>query len=142
MGKTGEGAARFVCGLCKKVLIADSLAPLVSALQNISETAAKAESAVTTGIRAEGAGIGTLGYWVLALAFMLQLYYDFPVTAIWRSDSENIRFYVPGEFQVSFYLKKYLGVLAQMAHDAGRLVPRLPLYPTGRQPGERSAMVL
>ena len=23
--KTGEGAARFVCGLCKKVLIADSL---------------------------------------------------------------------------------------------------------------------
>ena len=32
---------------------------------------------MTTGIRAEGAGIGTLGYWVLALAFMLQLYYDF-----------------------------------------------------------------
>lgn len=26
-----------------------------------------------------------------------------------------------------------------MAHDAGRMVPRLPLYPTGRQPGERSA---
>ena len=75
--KTGEGAARFACGLCKKVLIADSLAPLVSALQNISETAAKTEVVVTTGIRAEGAGIGTLGYWVLALAFMLQLYYDF-----------------------------------------------------------------
>lgn len=75
--KTGEGAARFVCGLCKKVLIADSLASLVSALQNISETAAKTEAVVTTGIRAEGAGIGTLGYWVLALAFVLQLYYDF-----------------------------------------------------------------
>lgn len=75
MGKNGEGAARFVCGLCKKVLIADSLASLISALQNISETAAKA--VVNTGIRAEGAGIGTLGYWVLALAFMLQLYYDF-----------------------------------------------------------------
>ena len=75
--KTGEGAARFVCGLCKKVLIADSLASLVSAMQNISETAAKTEAVVTTGIRAEGAGIGTLGYWVLALAFMLQLYYDF-----------------------------------------------------------------
>lgn len=74
---TGEGAARFVCGLCKKVLIADSLAPLVSTLQNISETAAKTEAVVTTGIRAGGAGIGTLGYWVLALAFMLQLYYDF-----------------------------------------------------------------
>ena len=73
--KNGEGAARFVCGLCKKVLIADSLASLISALQNISETAAKA--VVNTGIRAEGAGIGTLGYWVLALAFMLQLYYDF-----------------------------------------------------------------
>lgn len=75
--KTGEGAARFVCGLCKKVLIADSLATFVQTLQNISETAAKTEAVVTTGIRAEGAGIGTLGYWVLALAFMLQLYYDF-----------------------------------------------------------------
>ena len=46
-------------------------------MQNISETAAKTEAVVTTGIRAEGAGIGTLGYWVLALAFVLQLYYDF-----------------------------------------------------------------
>ena len=63
--KNGDGAARFVCGLCKKVLIADSLATFVQTLQNISETAAKAESAVTAGIRAEGAGIGTLGYWVL-----------------------------------------------------------------------------
>ena len=75
--KSGDGAARFVCGLCKKVLIADSLATFVQTLQNISETAAKTEAVVTTGIRAEGAGIGTLGYWVLALAFMLQLYYDF-----------------------------------------------------------------
>ena len=75
--KNGDGAARFVCGLCKKVLIADSLATFVQTLQNISETAAKTEAVVTTGIRAEGAGIGTLGYWVLALAFMLQLYYDF-----------------------------------------------------------------
>lgn len=75
--KIGDGAARFVCGLCKKVLIADSLASLVSELENISETTAKAEAFVKTGIRAEGAGIGTLGYWVLALAFMLQLYYDF-----------------------------------------------------------------
>ena len=75
--KIGDGAARFVCGLCKKVLIADSLASLVSVLENISETTAKAEAVVKTGIRVEGAGIGTLGYWVLALAFMLQLYYDF-----------------------------------------------------------------
>ena len=140
--KNGDGAARFVCGLCKKVLIADSLATFVQTLQNISETAAKTEAVVTTGIRAEGAGIGTLGYWVLALAFMLQLYYDLlRLQRYGNRTRKNIRFYVPGEFQVSFYLKKYLGVLAQMAHDAGRLVPRLPLYPTGRQPGERSAMV-
>ena len=106
MGKTGEGAARFVCGLCKKGLIADSLAPLVSAMQNISETAAKTEAVVTTGIRAEGAGIGTLGYWVLALAFMLQLYYDFSGYSEYGNRTrKNIRFYVPGEFQVSFYLK-------------------------------------
>lgn len=54
----GNGAACFVCGLCKKVLIADSLGMLVAELEKI-------------------AGIGTVGYWVLAIAFMLQLYYDF-----------------------------------------------------------------
>ena len=75
--KIGDGAARFVCGLCKKVLIADSLASLVSVLEKISETTVKTETVVKTGMRVEGAGIGTLGYWVLALVFMLQLYYDF-----------------------------------------------------------------
>lgn len=54
----GNGAACFVCGLCKKVLIADSLGMLVAELEKI-------------------AGIGTVGYWVLAITFMLQLYYDF-----------------------------------------------------------------
>ena len=59
--RISDGAAGFVCGLCKKVLIADSLAELVSYLER-----AKSVS-----------GLGTAGYWVLALAFMLQLYYDF-----------------------------------------------------------------
>ena len=84
--KTGEGAARFVCGLCKKVLIADSLASLVSAMQNISETAAKTEAVVTTGIRAEGAGIGTLGK-ILGFTFPENFRYPFiskSISEFWR----------------------------------------------------------
>ena len=129
--KNGDGAARFVCGLCKKVLIADSLATFVQTLQNISETAAKTEAVVTTGIRAEGAGIGTLGYWVLALAFMLQLYYDFSgYSDMAIGLGKILGFTFPENFRYPLS-QKYLGVLAQMAHDAGRLVPRLPLYPLG-----------
>ncbi len=97
---------------------------------------------MTTGIRAEGAGIGTLGYWVLALAFMLQLYYDFSgYSDMAIGLGKILGFTFPENFRYPFISKKYLGVLAQMAHDAGRMVPRLPLYPAGRQPGERSAMV-
>lgn len=52
--KISDGAGRFVCGLCKKVLIADNLGILVSYLEKVKE-----------------------GYWILAVAYMLQLYYDF-----------------------------------------------------------------
>ena len=52
--KISDGAGRFVCGLCKKVLVADNLGMLVSYLEKADE-----------------------GHWILAIAYMLQLYYDF-----------------------------------------------------------------
>lgn len=54
----GAGSGRFVCGLAKKVLIADVLGELVQKLEEMGQT-------------------GVLTGWVLAAAFMLQLYYDF-----------------------------------------------------------------
>lgn len=53
-----EGGFRFACGLAKKVLIADMLSELVSELNQMT-------------------GRGTLGQWLLAVAFTLQIYYDF-----------------------------------------------------------------
>ena len=53
-----EGAGRFCTGLAKKVLIADELSSLLSALRDVSVPSAA-------------------GYWLAAAAYMLQIYYDF-----------------------------------------------------------------
>ncbi|OQB25617.1 MAG: Peptidoglycan O-acetyltransferase [Firmicutes bacterium ADurb.Bin182] len=53
-----SGAGRFVIGLTKKVLIANTLAELVSSLANAAEST-------------------VLLYWISAAAFSLQIYYDF-----------------------------------------------------------------
>lgn len=75
LAKMSDGAQRFVCGLCKKVLIADTLGELVTYLENVTEKMACSGIKPAEGVRPEG--LGTAGYWILALAFMLQLYYDF-----------------------------------------------------------------
>lgn len=56
--KLAEGSRRFVCGLAKKVLIADQLSELVEQLS-------------------DAAGKGAPGHWMLAAAYTLQVYYDF-----------------------------------------------------------------
>jgi len=53
----GKGCQRFLIGLCKKLLLADSYGHLISILEN--------------------SGIGTLEAWLIALAFTLQIYFDF-----------------------------------------------------------------
>ena len=56
--KVSAGIGRFVIGLCKKVLIADSFGLLVSQLEVLE-------------------GMGTLGYWLIACAYTMQIYFDF-----------------------------------------------------------------
>lgn len=56
--KLSEGGCRFAVGLAKKVLIADVLSELVTALNGVTEK-------------------DMLAYWGLAVAFALQIYYDF-----------------------------------------------------------------
>lgn len=53
-----EGMARFLAGLGKKVILANSLGELVTAFQGSNETS-------------------VLFYWVYAIAFTLQIYFDF-----------------------------------------------------------------
>ncbi|HPG92707.1 MAG TPA: MBOAT family O-acyltransferase, partial [Clostridia bacterium] len=53
-----QGATRFVIGLGKKIILANSLAELAKSIQSMpSQT--------------------VLGYWILAVAFMFQAYFDF-----------------------------------------------------------------
>lgn len=52
------GVRRFVCGLSKKVLLANTLGELASLLQNTQEKS-------------------VLSYWIIAIAFPLQVYFDF-----------------------------------------------------------------
>ncbi|HET6448413.1 MAG TPA: MBOAT family protein [Conexibacter sp.] len=57
----GAGATRFAHGLAKKVLIADQIAPVANAAFAASS----------------GGGLTTSAAWIGALAFALQLYFDF-----------------------------------------------------------------
>ena len=54
-----EGFPRFALGLCKKVLIADQVAPVANAAF------------------ADPSGLTTAGAWIGALAFTVQIYFDF-----------------------------------------------------------------
>ena len=58
--KSAEGLRRFALGLGKKVLIADMLAPIVN-----------------EAYAADVSALGTAGAWLAALAYCLQLYFDF-----------------------------------------------------------------
>ncbi|MDD4832442.1 MAG: MBOAT family protein [Clostridia bacterium] len=53
-----KGATRFVIGLGKKIIIANSLAELANSIQSMPTQT-------------------VLGYWILAIAFMFQAYFDF-----------------------------------------------------------------
>lgn len=61
-----EGISLFVVGLAKKLLVADVLGELVTKLTALQEYGTN-----------EAAQLGAAGYWVLAIAYMLQVYYDF-----------------------------------------------------------------
>ena len=54
-----EGFPRFALGLCKKVLIADQVAPVANAAFS------------------DPSGLSTAGAWIGALAFTVQIYFDF-----------------------------------------------------------------
>ncbi len=58
IGDVSDGLSRFVIGLSKKVLIANQLGALVAVLRGTGESS-------------------VLMYWVIAIAFALQIYFDF-----------------------------------------------------------------
>ena len=114
--KNAQGVRRFVCGLCKKVLLSTAAAKLADAMFSL-------------------ASIDALGAWTGALGYCLQLYFDFSG----YSDMAlglGLLFGVPpaGKFPASLLRRLGNGVLAALAHDALWLVPGLCLYSPRRQP--------
>ena len=109
-------------GWRKKILLANQLGALVSAFR-----ATKDGSVLYT--------------WLYAVAFLLQIYYDFSGysdMAIGLGRIFGFRF--PENFNLSVYRSEHHGILAAVAHFARQLVPRLSLYPARRQPeGEGAA---
>lgn len=98
----------------KKILIANVLGELIGQFQASEEKS-------------------VLFFWMYAVAFMLQIYFDFPGTAIWRSDWELFLDLISGKLPLSLLFCEHYRILAQMAYFTWRMVPGLSLHPAGRQ---------
>ena len=108
-----SGFSLFVVGLGCKVVLADQLASLWTALERIGFAYLSAPLA-----------------WFGAVGYSLRLYYDFAGYSLMAMD--------PAQLRPTLLLTLHLRILAALAHHAWHLVPRLPLYPARRQP-ERQA---
>ena len=69
------GIRRFMLGMGKKVLLANSLGKLCDIFQMTSDPS-------------------VLYYWLYAIAFCLQIYFNFPDTVIWQSDWEKFSVFI------------------------------------------------
>ncbi len=110
------GALKFMCGLGKKVLLANNIGLL---WDTVSQTA-PAQTSV-------------LAAWLGITACCLQIYFDFSGysdMAIGLGRMFGFHFLE----NLSVYCKKYYGILEKMAYFAWQLVPGVRLYPAGRQP--------
>ena len=113
--KFAQGVQRFMLGFIKKVIIADSLAPLVNqgfALQDPS----------------------FLDAWLAVLAYTAQLYFDFSGyadMAIGSGLDDGLSLY--GKLFASLYQSVDYRVLAALAYQSLELVAGLSVYPFGRQ---------
>ena len=114
--KFAEGATRFMQGLAKKVLIADTVAPIADMFFSAPDpTMAEA--------------------WLGALAYAIQLYFDFSGYSTWRSGwALMIGFRFTENFKQPYISALDHRVLAALAHQPVGLAARLPLHPAGRQP--------
>jgi alginate O-acetyltransferase complex protein AlgI len=82
-----DGLRLIALGLAKKVLLADKIAPIADA-----------------GFRAGSAGdLGTWQAWIAALAFGLQIYFDFSgYTDIARGSAQLFGFHIPANFNAPY----------------------------------------
>ena len=96
---TAEGLRRFVCGLAKKVLLANALGELCTIFRDSGDKS-------------------VAFYWLYAAAFSLQIYFDFSgYSRHGHRPGPDHGLPLPGELQLSLYLRLHHRVLAPVAHD-------------------------
>ena len=126
-GLAGLGHLLLRCGLAKKLLFADPLAPYVDRL-----------------FGAPRRRLGLAGGWAASLGYALQLYFDFSGysdMAVGLAFLLGFRF--PQNFDSPYKAREHLRLLAALAHVAVLLVARLPVHPARRladgQPADAAA---
>lgn len=117
-----SGMMRFIYGLGKKVVIANYMGVVAD---NIFDGAAASRS------RRPG---------MARLPIRCRFTLFFRVQRYGNRSRTHVRVPLHGELQLSVYLAERDGVLAAVAYLPRHLVPRLCLYPAGRQPGHAAAL--
>ena len=121
--QAAAGVRRLILGLSKKVLLADSLGLLVTTFRQSEKT--------------------VLFYWIYAIAFTLQIYFDFSgYSDMAVGMGQMLGFSFPDNFRYPVHFKKHHGILAAVAYFPGPVVPGLCVYSPGRQskgPGAAAA---
>ena len=108
----GSGFWFLACGLAKKLLVADLLAPHVTSLFN------------------HHAELGLGSGWAAAVGYTLQLYFDFSgYSDMATGVALLLGLRLPQNFDSPYKSRNVVRVLAPLAHDALVLAARLPLHP-------------
>ena len=116
-----EGVRRFTVGFAKKILLANQFGALASAYKSTQDAS-------------------VLFVWLYALAFLLQVYFDFSgYSDMAIGLGRMLGFHFPENFNYPYISASITEFWRQVAHVAWLVVPRLPLYPSRRQPEGQGA---
>ena len=79
--------------------------------------------------------VGPIDVWLMAVAFGLQIYFDFSsYTRMATRFGQVVRHSIGREFQLSLFGGEPGRFLESLAHVALAVDSRLPVFPTGRKP--------
>ncbi len=77
---------------------------------------------------------GWVPAWTAAIAFALQIFFDFSGYSDIAIGVGSVRFPLPAELPPALFFGQHHRLLAALAHQPVDLAARLPLHPAGRQP--------
>ena len=119
-----SGCRTFICGLAKKILLANAAGAMWNSLSAAAEPDA-------------------LGAWLAIVFYTFQIYFDFSgYSDMAIGLGKNVRVLVPRKLLLPLRFRKHHRILAKMAHLPFDMVPRIRLHPARRKPQGRRKNVL